>query len=97
MLKYRFKIGDSDINVPLSTQIDVADKDEAIREFYVNDQLKKYIPPEQDYEVSKYYPALADQISIKLFWKENEPMTFADFGFTDDDLKFFYNFERVWQ
>lgn len=91
MLKYRFKIGDSDINVPLSTQFDVADKDEAIREFYVNDQLKNYIPPEQDYEVSKYYPALADQISIKLFWKENEPMTFADFGFTDDDLKFFYN------
>ena len=47
MLKYRFKIGDSDINVPLSTQFDVADKDEAIREFYVNDQLKNYISYEE--------------------------------------------------
>lgn len=91
MLKYRFKIGDSNINIPLSTEFDVADKDEAIRDFYVNDQLKNYIPPQEDYEVSKYYPALADEVSIKLFSAENEPMTFADFGFSDDDLKFFYN------
>lgn len=91
MLKYSFKIGDSNINIPLSTQFDVADKDEAIRDFYIEDQLKNYLPPEEDYEVSKYYPALADEVFIRVFKAENEQMTFADLGFTDDDLKFFYN------
>lgn len=91
MLKYSFKIGDSNISIPLSTQFDVADKDEAIRDFYVEDQLKNYLPPEEDYEVSKYYPALADEVFIRVFKAENEQMTFADLGFTDDDLKFFYN------
>lgn len=91
MLKYSFKIGDSNINIPLSTQFDVADKDEAIRDFYIEDQLKNYLPPEEDYEVSKYYPALADEVFIRVFKTENEQMTFADLGFTDDDLKFFYN------
>jgi hypothetical protein len=91
MLKYSFKIGDSNINIPLSTQFDVADKDEAIRDFYIEDQLKNYLPPEEDYEVSKYYPALADEVFIRVFKAENEQMSFADLGFTDDDLKFFYN------
>lgn len=91
MLKYSFKIGDSNISIPLSTQFDVADKDEAIRDFYIEDQLKNYLPPEEDYEVSKYYPALADEVFIRVFKAENEQMTFADLGFTDDDLKFFYN------
>lgn len=91
MLKYSFKIGDSNINIPLSTQFDVADKDEAIRDFYIEDQLKNYLPPEEDYEVSKYYPALADEVFIRVFKAENEQMTFADLGFTDDDLNFFYN------
>lgn len=91
MLKYSFKIGDSNINIPLSTQFDVADKDEAIRDFYIEDQLKNYLPPEEDYEVSKYYPALADEVFIRVFKAENEQMTFSDLGFTDDDLKFFYN------
>lgn len=91
MLKYSFKIGDSNINIPLSTQFDVADKDEAIRDFYIEDQLKNYLPSEEDYEVSKYYPALADEVFIRVFKAENEQMTFADLGFTDDDLKFFYN------
>lgn len=91
MLKYSFKIGDSNINIPLSTQFDVADKDEAIRDFYIEDQLKNYLPPEEDYEVSKYYPVLADEVFIRVFKAENEQMTFADLGFTDDDLKFFYN------
>jgi len=91
MLKYKFKIGDSSINIPLSTQFDVADKDEAIRDVYVKDKLNSYIPPEEDYEVSKYYPALVDEVIVRLFKEENVPFTFADFGFTDDDIKFFYN------
>lgn len=91
MLKYKFKIGDSSINIPIGTSFNVADKDEAIRDVYVKDKLNDYIPPEEDYEISRYYPLNADEIVVRLFKEENVPFTFDDFGFTDDDIKFFYN------
>jgi hypothetical protein len=91
MLKYKFKVGDGSINIPLNVTFDVADKEEAIRDYYIEEQIKKVVPPQQDYEVTKYFPTAVDEILIKLYKEDHVPFTYKDFGFTDSDIELFYN------
>lgn len=91
MLKYTVKVNDSNYVIPLNLQSDVADKEEAISEFYIEEQIQKSLPPEQDFEITKYIAENFNEIVIKLYKFDNIPFVLSDFGFTDDDVKFFYN------
>ena len=91
MLKYKIQLKDSNLNIPLDLQFDVAAKEDAIQNFYIEEQIQKSLPPEEDYEITKYIANDVDEIEISLFKFENVPFVLSDFGFTDDDVKFFYN------
>ena len=89
MLKYKIQLKDSNLNIPLDLQFDVAAKEDAIQNFYIEEQIQKSLPPEEDYEITKYIANDVDEIEISLFKFENVPFVLSDFGFTDDDVKFF--------
>lgn len=91
MLKYKIKRLDSDFIIPLDLSFDVADKDEAVSESFIQEQVIKSLPPQEDYEITRYFPLGVDEIQIALYKEEGVPMTYADMGFSDADLFFFYN------
>lgn len=91
MLKYTFNQKDEFITIPVNLEFDVVDKEEAIRDYYIEEELQKAIPPQIDYEVIRYTPTNVNEIRFRLFKDENDPFTFADFGFSNDDVLYFYN------
>jgi len=91
MLKYKIKRLDSDFIIPLDLSFDVADKDEAISESFVKEQVLKAIPKQEDYEITRYMFAGVDEIVVTLFKEEGVPMTYGDMGFTGSDIFYFYN------
>lgn len=96
MLKYKSKEIQKDnyFIVPLENLFLTADKEEAISSFYIEEQVAKSIPEQKDYEIRKYEPTV-DEINIRLYKEEGVPFTYADFGFTDSDLLYFYNRLRL--
>lgn len=94
MLKYTIKqpISPNDLEflIPIDNSFATADKEESIKEFYIEEQIAKALPEQIDYEITRYYPTV-DEINIQLFKEDNLPFYYSDFGFSDDDLKYFYN------
>lgn len=92
MLKYKIKQPTKDLEfvIPLENKFATADKEEAIKEFYIEEQVAKALPKQLDYEITRYYPTV-DEIVIQLFKDDGVPFYYSDFGFTDNDLIYFYN------
>lgn len=90
MLKHTIKVGDSNFHIPIELNFNTADKEDDLTEFYIIDEVEKGLPLQIDYEVSKFRSNV-EEIQIRLFKVDGTPYVYADFGFTDDDLKFFYN------
>lgn len=92
MLKYRVKPSTTPLEfiIPLDNNFGTADKEEAIKDFYIEEQIAKSIPEQKDYEITRYYPTV-DEIIIQLFKDDGVPFYYSDFGFTDSDLMYFYN------
>lgn len=91
MLKYKTEINNPNFVIPINLQFDVGDKEESVKEFYIEEQVEKNLPPQEDYEIAKYFANNIEEIVIKLYKFDNVPYVLSDFGFTDDDVKFFYN------
>lgn len=90
-LEFKIKLSDlvsteTYINIPLSTNFEDVGNDEIILDQFVPEEIENATNPILDFEKIRVPPKNVDEIVIKLMNNTSTPITYSEFGFTNEDV-----------